>query len=140
MQLEVAGQAEGRMRKTESTVSAGFMSGATSPMTSVLMANRLFSRTDPSSFSLFSSCHQDSVPPSFPPLPRSLPWLCWLSRGSPFCPLIAWYSSLWPFSIHSHFIANNTVHSSPFPKSLSEGLHSFPHLHPCPAIFPHQLI
>ena len=137
MQLEVAGQAEGRTRRTESTVSAESMSGATSPTTSVLTANRLSSRTElcPES----SSGCWDPVPFSLPPLPRPLPRLCWPSRGSFFHPFIAWYSSLWPFSIHSHLIANHKVHSSPSPQRPSEGLHWFPPPHPCPALFPHQL-
>lgn len=66
MQLEVVGQAEEMMKRTESTVFEGFTSAAISPMMSVLMANRLSSRTD-LDLPLLFSCFWDLVPLSLCP-------------------------------------------------------------------------
>lgn len=45
------------------------------------------------------------------------------------------------FSIHSHFIADNTVHSSPsLGQSPPDGLRICPLPYPGPVIFPHQLV
>lgn len=66
VQLEVVGQAEGMMKRTESTVSGGFTSAAISPTMSVPTANRLSSRTD-LGLPPLSSCFWDLVPLSLCP-------------------------------------------------------------------------
>ena len=70
VQLEVVEPAEGRMRRTESTVSAGSTSGATSRTMSVLTANRLSSRTE--FYPEFSSSHWDPSPSLFSSSPSQI--------------------------------------------------------------------